>query len=87
MSQPTPQKRGMPDVASEISVKSKVMRSGLVSPNRRTPTPVRLAQSELNVVDDALVLRTPVSDAELYRGSKLPPRLQLSANSDLVEKA
>ena len=76
----------MTDVASEMSVKSKVMRSGLVSPNRRTPTPVRLLQSELNLVDDALVMRTPVSDAELYRGTKLPPRLQLSASSDLVEE-
>ena len=86
LSQPTPPKRGLLDAASDMTVRTKCRRSGLVSPNRRTPTPVRLFQSELNVIDDALVMRTPVSDAELYRGSKLPPRLQLSANSDLVDE-
>ena len=84
-SQLVPKKRPLRDDASEMSVHSKVFRSGLTSPGRRTPTPVRLTCSELNSIDDALVMRVPISNAELYRGGKWPSRLQLSANGELVE--
>ena len=51
--------------------------------SRRTPTPVGLAESELHIIDDRLVLRIPISDSEVYRSRAVTPRLQLLADNHL----
>ena len=52
---------------------------------RRTPTPVGLSEGELHVIDNQLVLRLPVSDAEVYRGKMVTPRLSLQASNTLPD--
>ena len=76
---------------SELEVRSKVARS-LISMDSvkfhgsRTPTPVNLTKSELNVVEGTLMMRVPVSDSKTYWNRTSAPRLQLQSNSELVEE-
>ena len=76
---------------SEPEVRSKMARS-LISADSvkfhgsRTPTPVNLTKSELNVVEGTLMMRVPVSDSETYWNRTSAPRLQLQSNSELVEE-
>ena len=42
-----------------------------------------VSESELNFIDDRLVLRIPISDSEVYRSRAVTPRLQLLADNHL----
>ena len=61
--------------------------SRMIMRERRTPTPVGLHSGELNVIDGVLVLRLPLSEAEVYRGRSTLSRLHLQSNNWLVEDA
>ena len=59
----------------------------MVMRERRFPTSVGLHYSELHVIDGVLVLRLPLSEAEVYRGHSKLSRLHLHSINWLVEDA
>ena len=85
-------RRGHPDDDVSEESRTKALRGshGVTSSGerrlRRVPTPTRVEESELTLIDSQLLLRIPASSSEVYRGRTSVSRLQLTSDDATVNR-